>query len=371
MQNSPGVWANPPAETAFRDNVIRLADFVEETKKPRGPFHFEDEAEQDAAAEPTWMIPEIFPDAATVLLVGATGSFKSFIAQHMAFSIAAGVKEGPFAATRAGPVFYGAHEGRRELKKIRRPAWKLANSIDRKIAFYVARAPLVAFEDQCEAFKAEIRARLGQHPPAEKIALIILDTVAKCMVGLNENDAKDIGLFVRFCDELRDEFECSVLAIHHLGKDVERGGRGSSALQAGMDTILQMTRTPGTKIVSLKVVQHKDADEREAPWAFEGRRWASSLAFSPIDAADVQLQIDAKDPFSHARIGAALREMKAIGEACGVSTEALASQLRLELPDRARLRKAARGRLAGYVAGHGRNLHWFLPDDDSEKNAQV
>jgi hypothetical protein len=363
MQNSPGVWANPPAETVF-SNVIRLADRME--AKPRGPFHFEDEAEQDAAAEPSWMIPEIFPDMATVLLVGATGSFKSFIAQHMAFSIAAGTKEGPFAAVRSGPVFYGAHEGRRELKKIRRAAWKAANSIDRGIPFYVARAPLVAFEDQCEMFKAEIRARLSEHPPSEKIALIILDTVAKCMVGLNENDAADIGKFVRFCDELRDEFECSVLAIHHLGKDAERGSRGSSALQAGMDTILQMVRTPGTKLVTLKVMQHKDADEREAPWAFEGRRWGNSLAFQPIDAAQVQSQLDAKDPYSRTRIGAALREMKAVGEEQGVSTEALANHLQLALEDRPRLRKAARGRLAGYVAGDGRSMHWFLPEKEDE-----
>ena len=68
----------------------------------------------------------------------------------------------------------------------------------------------------------------------DKIAVIIIDTMARAMVGTDENSAKDMSAFIHQCDHLRERFGCSVIVVHHTGHDGSRG-RGSSARYAAAD----------------------------------------------------------------------------------------------------------------------------------------
>jgi hypothetical protein len=370
-QNEQGAFAVAPAAEVFAAALDKLP-VTPEQPGHRSRFYFENDEEQNEARDPVWLVPELIPDAATVLLVGSTGSFKTFIAQHIALGLAAQTETLGIKPLRYGPTFFGAHEGRNELKKNRKNAWKVVNSIERSIPFFVAPAPRVALEGECDDFREQIRVRLRQS--TDRIALIVLDTVAKCMVGLNENDARDIGLFVQFCDSLRDEFECSVIALHHLGKDKDRGGRGSSALQAGFDTTLNVHRVPGTKLVELKVVQHKDAEERSQPFTFEGKSVGASLVFQPITSEAFAATKSADNPFTDKKVGAALRHLEAIGIEAGVTTHVLCAELLPPIENEnfeerekqlsqgtRKLNALARSSLAGYCDRTGNGLFWFLP----------
>jgi hypothetical protein len=371
-QNEAGAFAVAPAAEVFAQALDKLPAEMKQ-QAPRSRFYFEDDAEQDTAKDPTWLIPEIVPDAATVLVIGATGSFKSFLTQHMLLALAAGRNFGGIKPVRFGPTFYGAHEGRNELKKSRKQAWKLVHQVSGAIPFFVAPAPHVAIMEECDEFREQIRVRLRQS--RTRIAGIVLDTVAKCMVGLNENDAKDIGVFVGFCDSLRDEFECSVIALHHLGKDEQRGSRGSSALQAGFDTTLKLKRAgERSKLVQLEVVQHKDAEERETPFTFEGKKVGSTLVFQPVTIEQYKASMTADDPFTKQKVGKALQEIGAKSLEAAVSAAVLFDQLvpatqEQTTEDRerqvnagaARLKALARGDLQAYCVRDGRELYWFLP----------
>lgn len=374
VQNETGAYAVAPAAEVFASvNLDRLLPDEKPTVPARSRFYAEDDEEQDNAPDPSWLVPAILPDAATVLLIGAKGSFKSFIAQELLLAVASGVDTFGTRPLRTGPAFYGAHEGRNAIKKPRKQAWKLAHDcLDTKLPFFVMRAPQIKSEEQCNEFREQIRVRLCQQ--SHRISGIVLDTVAKCMVGLNENDAGDCGLFIAFCDSLRDEFECPVIALHHYGKDATRGGRGSSALPAGFDTVISVDRHEKSWCLSVKVDYHKDADEPDEPWTFEGRKLGPSLVFYPTTAEEHRVNTKGEEVFARSAVGAALRKLGAIGQSNAISTTVLAAELspvqagedlgahqeRVSRAARA-IGKLSKTKLAGYCWREGRDCHWGLP----------
>mgnify|MGYP006935474650 CR=1 FL=1 len=379
-QNAVGAWASAPAAETFKAALDQLASEPLPLER-RSRFHFKDIDEQDASAPTTWLLPDLIPDNSTVLILAESGHFKSFITQDILLSATSGTPFSGIAPQRRGPVFYGAHEGRNALMKERKAAWLLGRGVERDAVrgFYVAPGPLVAFPEQCEDFREQIRVRLRE-PGQAKIAGIVLDTVAKSMAGLDENKAQDAGVFVQFCDSLRDEFECPVIALHHLGKDGKEHGRGSSALVAGFDTIIHIKRTPGTMAVELRVLQHKDAEEPRRPWTFEGRKVGPSLVFFPTDEAAHKQNTQAANVFEPRKIGAALAELGAYGYEKGVTTAVLALQLtpgvegndpdeNLAVQNRTAraLSALSRKSLEAYCQRiNGRELVWFLPEARTE-----
>ena len=74
-------------------------------------------------------------------------------------------------------------------------------------------------------------------------ALVVVDTLARAMVGGDENSAQDMGLVLAAGVRIQAALNCALLAVHHTGKDSERGMRGSSALFGAADTVLKVTRS--------------------------------------------------------------------------------------------------------------------------------
>lgn len=371
-QNEEGAWALPPVSEVFGETLGKL--LAEDKAKPakRSRFYFEDDDEQNIAPDPTWQLKGLIPDAATVLWLGSKGSFKSFIVEHILLSGAADREFAGMKPVRPGPAFYGAHEGRNAIKKPRKNAWKIAHGIEGRLPFYVARAPHIIDPQQCEEFREEIRKRVkedGRRPFA-----IVLDTVAKCMTGLNENDARDVGLFTAFCDSLRDEFDCPVIAQHHLGKDAGRGGRGSSALAANFDTVVTTTRKPKTLLVSIEVNNHKDAEEPEHPFHFKGQQIGPSLVFFSVPPDEFAEAESEDNPLDKRKIGKVLQELNAYGRECGVTTQVLATEMTPARENQSSesladaqaktardLGRLSKSKLEAYCERGAGGLMWFLP----------
>lgn len=382
-QNEMGAWGVAPAEEVFGSVLDNLpSDLPPEQQERRSRFYFEDEAEQDTAKETGWLIENLIPDASSVLIVGPKGNFKSFIAHDIMLSLAADVETFGVQPRRSGPTFYGTHEGAAELKRPRRRAWKLGRGIETSIPIFVAPAPRIAVPEECEEFREQIRARLRQS--TKRIAAIALDTVAKCMSGLDENSAADMGLFVAFVDSLVYEFQCPVIALHHTKKDGSMGSRGSGALEAGFSTVIDVHREGKSKLVKVSVRYHKDAEEPEKPWTFQGRTVGPSLVFDPISGAEFAAQTMDDDLFDRRKVGAALRELRAIGQENGVTTDVLASHLtpaheNESLEDHAEsLKKSARilnklshSVLEAYCSKVGRQTMWWLPEGTPEDNTEA
>lgn len=72
--------------------------------------------------------------------------------------------------------------------------------------------------------------------------LCIVDTQACASVGLDENRTDDMTLLIEGCKRLAARKDCFVLLVHHAGKDLTRGARGSSTQLPSWDCCVEATR---------------------------------------------------------------------------------------------------------------------------------
>lgn len=370
-QNEPGAWATPPAEEVFGPILDKLG-IKAEPQAGRSRFYPYDEDEQNELRDPTWIFPHLLPDDSTVMLYGESGTYKSFLALDMALTVASGIEGFGSAARQQADVVFIAGEGPRSIAKQRRPAWRLARGVEGPIPFHIIDTmPLMARPDEVGQVIEEIK-RKGLKPK-----LIVVDTLARAMAGMNENDAKDAGLFIEAIEALKRSFGCTILIVHHAGKESGRGARGSSALQAGFDAAFEVKADKKVKnnpALALWCRKMKDADERETPWCFEGKEIGPSLVFFPISAEAHRAMTASQDALSAKLIAAALVELGARGEENGVSTSVLAAHLTteregqdaedrqemVEKTARALKARAVNG-LEAYCDGKGHGIRWSLP----------
>src|SRR5207249_1215791 len=78
----------------------------------------------------------------------------------------------------------------------------------------------------------------------------------RCMVGGDENSAKDVGLAIAALDRIRTALACTAYVVHHTGKNTEIE-RGSSALRAAADTMMGVSKDGTT--ITLRCEKQKNA----------------------------------------------------------------------------------------------------------------
>jgi DNA-binding Lrp family transcriptional regulator len=88
--------------------------------------------------------------------------------------------------------------------------------------------------------------------------LIVVDTLARCFTGGDENSSKDMGRFVAACDALRKETGATVLVVHHSGKD-KSSERGSSALRGAADAMFEVTN-PEFRKIHVRCTKQKEGE---------------------------------------------------------------------------------------------------------------
>ena len=200
---------------------------------PRGPLwpRLLNRSQLAQLPAPDPMIDDTIDRRTVAMLVGAWGTGKTFVALDWSLSIATG-KAWQARETRQGSVVYVAAEGAYGLNE-RVRTWEVAWSqqVDDD-AFHVV--PLAV-----EVANSGVRHLISVCKEIQP-SLVVIDTIARCAVGLDENTAKDAGLFVRGLDRIRDSLNGgTVLAVHHTGKD-GKTPRGSSAIEGAMDTVYNL-----------------------------------------------------------------------------------------------------------------------------------
>lgn len=103
----------------------------------------------------------------------------------------------------------------------------------------------------------------AQIQAAGGVDIICIDTMAATTPGANENDAKDANLIVQRCMWLHRATGAMVLLIHHTGKDVARGARGSSAFKGPLDFEIQIVRNIG-HVRTATITKMKDGEDGES-----------------------------------------------------------------------------------------------------------
>jgi hypothetical protein len=186
--------------------------------------------------DPEPLIDNVLDQGTTSLLYGKWGTCKSFIAQDWAASVATG-RAWQGRQTELRRALYVAAEGAFGLKA-RLHAWERGWNTDiQDGALDILPRPINLTN------AAHIR-ELAALIEWNGYGFVVLDTLARCMVGADENSAKDCGRVVDTLTLLREQTPGGrgvVLGVHHTGKD-GKTLRGSSAFEGGVDTVYSVNR---------------------------------------------------------------------------------------------------------------------------------
>ena len=167
-------------------------------------------------------------------LSGPPGCYKTFVAIAMSCALAAGESFGAFVVPKPGKVVYVAAEGVSGLET-RILAWCEVWEVDPAVLhdrLFVLPLPIQLGNQvevsQAVAVVAEVQADL-----------LVLDTRARCTLGLEENSATAQGQAIDAADRIRTAAGCTVLGVHHSSR-TGSAGRGSNAWDGAVWSDLRM-----------------------------------------------------------------------------------------------------------------------------------
>lgn len=223
-----------------------IATATEPVIKPK--FQIYSWQDLDTLPPPRWHVKGFVPEGGFVGIYGPSGHNKSFVGVDLASCIATGAEWHGYEVTQT-PVLYIIGEGQRGIRK-RLQAWQQARKAICSL-YVLPVAP--TFPDDLQALETAIAAM------PERPGLIILDTLARTFKG-NENDAEDMGTWIRSATWLQSRFDATVIFVHHTGKDVDKKDRGHSSLRAAADTMIRVQKK-GEHGVTVLVDKQKDDEE--------------------------------------------------------------------------------------------------------------
>jgi RecA-family ATPase len=213
------------AAQGLGDGVITLRTFDELNEIPR----------------PRYLLRPMIELGTLGMLYGASGLGKTFITLDMALCVATGR---PWAgmATAPWPVLYVSAEGGDAIgRRVR--AWYLDSSArcesddERNHMLHLLQQNFIVVPHAVQIADLFQRGELlescrNAFGPDRRVGLVVLDTVARNAMGLEENSNTDMGRFIDACASLKgalavaqedsaDHGEPTILLVHHTGEEAK------------------------------------------------------------------------------------------------------------------------------------------------------
>lgn len=244
-----------PIKTARPVRHSRRSVVDEEFEKEKPSFRVLNFKDLEDLPEPEWLIQNVMPAGCLTTLYGAPGSAKSFLALDAALCIATGTKFHS-TVTKTGRVVYSLGEGIRGLRW-RIEAWCLAHpAADRKMIlenFVVIPRAVHLLED------FDVSCLFNTIEKQKSVDLLIIDTLARALVGGDENSAGDVGRAIAVCDNVRDMTGSATLLVHHTDAAGTKA-RGSTALPGASDCMIRMNKDFNQNVINISCTKMKDAE---------------------------------------------------------------------------------------------------------------
>jgi len=271
-----------------------------------------------------YLIKGVIQANSLTMMVGASGDGKSFFTIDAMMAVATGSAWYGHKVNR-GLVVYVAAEGGMGINN-RFAAVKQKRILAGAPVELVKAAVNLMDPVECDALVQLVRSAESKH--GEQCACIVFDTLARCMSG-DENSTEDMNAAVKGADGIRAAIGCTVIVVHHFGKDASRGARGSTVLKAAVDTEISFEVRGETRVA--KSTKQRDLEggiefafELETIYLgtdFEGEQ-VTSCVVRKLEGHDVP--VPAKKPPSGAaqvKLYRHLQELKEAG-ATGIWTAA-------------------------------------------------
>jgi len=293
-------------------NATAPGNVHQETDKTYKPFKIE--SWQSVKDEPIkWLIQDVIPDQSLVALFGPPASFKSFHAMSIAECIASGRPWMGKEINGSGPVLYIAGEGYGGIGA-RIAAIKQHHKTPDSAQLYVVRS-MINLRSSAEDFTNLILAidELVQLIGVQ-LRMIVIDTLARSFGGGNENNSDDMGVYIQSLGKIQNRYKCSLMLLHHAGKDTSKGLRGHSSLLAAVDTQMEILRFTDSMKGQIFLSKQKDGEQGER-YGFEaitvdidrselGLENGSSLVIEASDVGDTKASDAENKPEKGKPVGA-------------------------------------------------------------------
>jgi hypothetical protein len=221
MERSPGTWRSKPVSASelfrprrlLRDQLI-AGDAILDVPPSRS------------------LVGGFLQLDSIAAFYGQPGSCKSLLALDVGLSVATS-RRWCDKDVIDGPVLFVVAEDTPGMGQ-RARAWRTRHGHLGNVHWLLQRVPLL--ENDAVSELCDIVAEVAP-------ALVMVDTLSRCMVGVEESSTREMGLAVDALDRLRTVTNSCVCVVHHAGKDASRGMRGSNVLLGAADTTVECKRT--------------------------------------------------------------------------------------------------------------------------------
>lgn len=205
------------------------------SKHTRGLQFYGENGDYDSLPPAFDFIPGTLTDNSIAFIYGAPESGKSFYALHLLCCTALGRPVFGLEVTKRRGL-YVSLEGEGGIKS-RLKAWCALNGVDALPILYALGSFDILDDDQ--------RAALIDFMRKHEIQFVVIDTLAKAMVGADESTAKEMGPVIDALHQIMQATHACVVAITHTGKDATAGIRGWSGQLGAADTTIEVTAACG------------------------------------------------------------------------------------------------------------------------------
>jgi predicted transcriptional regulator len=273
MSHSNGAVAEPPAWFFDPDNQFSApppatnkatGPATEPALMPRfKPFTFKDMMNRPVKE---WIIENVMGAGDKVMIYGPSGCGKTFVVIDIIFSACLGKQFAmQFDVARPLNVAYASGEGNSGIAQ-RFQAAAIHYGVEDlpNFTFYELTPQLVAKESAYASaadFAKEWQGRQAKGE-AQQLDIFIIDTFHSAIAGADENSSQDMGLALHAIEYITRTLGCTVIIVHHTNK-AGTGERGSGALRAAMDTMLEIKRTSEH---NSKAILHADKVKDGVQW---------------------------------------------------------------------------------------------------------
>lgn len=200
--------------------------------------------------DPQWIVDTVLPERATVILYGASGIGKSFVAQSIAASVAGGFSWLGRDVQRGRVLYVFAEGGAGAGKRFRAQsdAWNKGKPLDDLRVLPLA--PNLTFEGDITELETLNR--------VHDFGVIVWDTLNRVAGEAEENSATAMSGILDAMERIRRAgTRTTTVIVTHAGKNGDL--RGSTALWAAADTVLELSGE--ATALKLDARKQKDAPE--------------------------------------------------------------------------------------------------------------
>jgi RecA-family ATPase len=195
-----------------------------------------------------YVINDLITNSSLNVFYGEAGSKKTYVTISMAVAVVNGDDWLGFSTKKSPVIFIDEESGEKRFTRRLSEVMKGTDHVATEKLFYVS---LAGFKlDNKEDIKT-IESQINR----TESKLIIIDALADIMDG-DENSKKDVQPIMNALRKIADNTNSAIVLIHHSNKS--GGYRGSSAIKASSDLMIQVDSELDQSVVTFKTEKNRD-----------------------------------------------------------------------------------------------------------------